>query len=251
MKDIDVAEVGAELSERIRQLFSRRVASSMRCCLQPVRMKCRTRSATDAEQKSRIHRLRSTSVKLKEETIVADNKHRDVKGSVPRVEEWTSEAGVHLLTQLARSEVKRESTFEQLNLPRWERSWLRRVLKWNFVRQRPSAQKEWHIVRSLAEELDELRRRQAMRRISVPRNQKEFRGNLSQFELLKRSIGSPQSAVNGTTGLEGTHGPAPISGPRTCAERISTTCTSTALSCDGRTFLTAISAVFVFLVACL
>lgn len=108
------------------------------------------------------------------------------------IEKWKSDAGRQLLTQLARGEIKREITFEQLGLPSWERSWLRRVLKWNFASKRPAKQNAWRIVRSLAEELDDLRNRQARRRTTLPRDQKRFRGNRMQLELLKRSLGSPR-----------------------------------------------------------
>ena len=99
--------------------------------------------------------------------------------------------GLELLTRLARRELRAEATFQRLGLKPWERAWLRRVLRLNFGARQQSATAERTIVRSLAEEFDLLRQRQARRRSKLPTDQKAFKGNRAHLGLLARSLDSP------------------------------------------------------------
>ena len=111
----------------------------------------------------------------------------------PAIETWNSHAGRRLLTQLGRREVNLKATFERLRLQRWEQSWLRRVLKWNFGPHRRSKPTQWRIVRGLAEEFDQLRRQQARQQVKMSGDQRGFQGNREHLDLLAGSLGSPKT----------------------------------------------------------
>ena len=115
--------------------------------------------------------------------------HRASAHSV--IAKWNSVAGRRLLLQLVRGEVRVERALQPLDLQRWEYSWLVWVLGRNRGVRRESLQKQKFVASGLAIELDDLRKRQAQRRSTLPANQRRFRGVRQHLDLLARSLGAP------------------------------------------------------------
>jgi uncharacterized protein YjbI with pentapeptide repeats len=113
--------------------------------------------------------------------------------SRPTVESWSSRNGKRLLLELARGEVAPGPTFKRLGLPYWEQTILRRTLRARkgFASQTISEQKRIWLTRSLAQTLDSLRSEAPDKRPRLAKQQRRFRGNRKQLDLLERSLNSP------------------------------------------------------------